>query len=103
MNRRVAITGTGIVSCLGTSVPAVGESLRAARSGITRMPRFEALGLPVLIAGSVTGFEALRDASGIKKRFIARMSKTGVFCALAAQQAVTQAGLGEADLRSPRM
>lgn len=36
--RRVAVTGAGVVSSLGSSVKELHESLRAARSGIRRLP-----------------------------------------------------------------
>ncbi|RYF69390.1 MAG: beta-ketoacyl-ACP synthase I, partial [Comamonadaceae bacterium] len=43
--KRVVITGTGIVSCIGNDQATVTESLRIGRSGIRAMPEFKELGL----------------------------------------------------------
>jgi len=49
--KRVVITGTGIVSCIGNDDAAVTESLRSGRSGIRAMPEFAEMGLRSQVAG----------------------------------------------------
>ena len=55
MERRVVITGTGVVSCAGNSTPAFWESLVSGRSGIGLVTLFDPAGLPSS-AGEVRDF-----------------------------------------------
>jgi 3-oxoacyl-[acyl-carrier-protein] synthase-1 len=54
---RVAITGIGIVSCLGTRVETVGEALRAGRSGIVLDHERQKLGFRSPLTGAIPGFD----------------------------------------------
>ena len=56
--RRVAVTGVGVVSPIGTGVDAFWDCLLAGRSGIGRIRRFDTEGQRVHIAGEVDDFEA---------------------------------------------
>ena len=56
--RRVVVTGMGIVSCLGNTLEDVTKSLHEAKSGITHSDEFEELG----IKSQVCGRPALTDA-----------------------------------------
>jgi len=49
--RRVAVTGMGIVSCLGNSKTQVENALREGRSGIRYMQEYADLGLRSQLAG----------------------------------------------------
>ena len=51
MKKRVVITGTGIVSCIGNNNAEVEASLRESRPGIRAMPAFAELGLRSQVAG----------------------------------------------------
>ncbi len=88
MERRVVITGMGIVSCAGNSVPAFWESLLAGRSGIGPITLFDAAGLPSA-AGEVRGFD-LPELSPKEKRRMARCTR---FAVGAAGEALRSAGL----------
>lgn len=88
MDRRVVITGMGIVSCAGNSVPAFWESLVAGRSGIGPITLFDAAGLPSA-AGEVRGFD-LPELSPKEKRRMARCTR---FAVGAAGEALRSAGL----------
>ena len=88
MERRVVITGMGVVSCAGNSVPAFWESLLAGRSGIGPITLFDAAGLPSA-AGEVRGFD-LPELSPKDKRRMARCTR---FAVGAAGEALTSAGL----------
>ena len=55
--RRVVVTGLGIVSPVGTGVPAAWKSILAGQSGITRISRFDPSAFSSQIAGEVKGFD----------------------------------------------
>jgi len=55
--RRVVVTGLGVISPVGSTVPQAWENLLAGRSGITRVTRFDASRLSCQIAGEVQGFD----------------------------------------------
>lgn len=76
MERRVVISGMGIVSCAGNSVPAFWENLLAGRSGIGPITLFDPAGLPST-AGEVRGFD-LPELSPKEKRRMARYSRFAV-------------------------
>ena len=88
MDRRVVITGMGVVSCAGNSVPTFWESLLAGRSGIGPITLFDAAGLPSA-AGEVRGFD-LPELSPKEKRRMARCTR---FAVGAAGEALRSAGL----------
>ena len=53
MDRRVVITGMGIVSCLGNDKAAVLDSLQQGRSGIRAKDDYREMGFRSQVAGSV--------------------------------------------------
>lgn len=53
MERRVVITGLGVVSPVGTGVEKFWNSLLEGKSGIAPITRFDAADFPVKIAGEV--------------------------------------------------
>ncbi|NTV11713.1 MAG: beta-ketoacyl-ACP synthase II [Zoogloea sp.] len=55
--RRVVITGLGIVSPVGNTIPEAWDSIVNGRSGISEITRFDASTFPVKIAGEVKGFD----------------------------------------------
>lgn len=55
--RRVVITGLGIVSPVGNTVSEAWENVLAGRSGIGRVTRFDAAAFSTQIAGEVRGFD----------------------------------------------
>jgi len=66
--RRVVVTGLGIVSPVGNSVPEAWDSVLAGRSGITRVTRFDPARLSCQIAGEVKGFDLTRYLSAKEAR-----------------------------------
>jgi len=58
MQRRVVITGVGLVSPLGVGTEVTWDGLVSARSGIGPVTRFDASSFPVRIAGEVPSFSA---------------------------------------------
>jgi 3-oxoacyl-[acyl-carrier-protein] synthase II len=55
--RRVVITGIGVVSPVGNDLPAFWESLKAGRSGIGRISAFDTEKFDCQIAGEVSGYD----------------------------------------------
>ncbi|OQX04423.1 MAG: beta-ketoacyl-[acyl-carrier-protein] synthase II [Desulfobacteraceae bacterium IS3] len=56
MDRRVVITGVGLITPLGIGVKQSWEALCAGKSGIGEITRFDASGFPTRIAGEVKNF-----------------------------------------------
>lgn len=97
--RRVAITGMGIVSCLGNDLDTVSSALREGRSGIRHMPDHAELGLRSQVAGKPEiDLEALIDRK--LRRF---MGDAAAYSYIAMREAAADAGLPEDALRSPRV
>ena len=57
MNRRVVITGMGVVTPLGNELETFWQNLLAGRSGISRITRFDTSGYETQIAGEVRDFD----------------------------------------------
>src|SRR5690242_2751936 len=57
--RRVVVTGLGMITPLGASVEKTWAGLKAGKSGISRITRFDAKDLETQIAGEVHDFDAL--------------------------------------------
>ena len=58
MVRRVVVTGLGTVNPLGNDIAAFWEGIKAGRSGVGKITRFETDGLPVKIAAEVKEFKS---------------------------------------------
>src|SRR5438045_3612136 len=90
--RRVVVTGLGIVSPVGNSVPAAWESIVNARSGITAITRFDCSTFPTRIAGEVKNFVAGKYLSAKEARRYDTFIHYGL---VATMEAVTDAGLDD--------
>jgi 3-oxoacyl-[acyl-carrier-protein] synthase-1 len=98
----VAVTGVGLISPLGNDYATVIESLQEGRSGVRAIPEWSEHGLKSLIAGAVVDIEAKKQAAKLPKKILPGMSDGALYCALAARDAVADAGLSESELRDPR-
>jgi 3-oxoacyl-[acyl-carrier-protein] synthase II len=83
----VAVTGLGVVTSLGTGKTENWAALTAGRSGIHRIRRFPTEGLRTTIAGTV-------DHVPVEPYVAPRLSEQ--LATLAAEEAITQAGIGRA-------
>lgn len=99
--RRVAVTGIGLVSCLGHERTRVTDALRRGASGIRSLPSWREHGLKSWIAGDLEGLdEKLADAR-LPKKLLPGMSAAARYCALAALDAVADAGLDPEVMAEP--
>ncbi|MGE0450021.1 MAG: beta-ketoacyl-ACP synthase II [Vicinamibacterales bacterium] len=69
-NRRVVVTGIGLVSTLGIGTEANWLGLLAGTSGVTRVTRFDVTGYAAQIAAEVRGFDPL---NWIEKKEVKKM------------------------------
>ncbi len=90
MNRRVVITGIGLVSSLGIGTAANWAALLAGRSGVTRITRFDVSAYAAQIAAEVKGFDPL---DWIEKKDIKKMDLFIQYAVAASQFAVDDARL----------
>jgi 3-oxoacyl-[acyl-carrier-protein] synthase II len=90
LDRRVVITGTGLVTPLGTGVDKNWEALVAGRSGIRPLSRFDTTQFPVKFGGEVEGFNA---EDWIEKRDIKKMDPFIQYSLAATEQAMRESGL----------
>jgi 3-oxoacyl-[acyl-carrier-protein] synthase II len=90
LNRRVVITGIGLVSSLGIGTAANWASLVAGRSGVTRITRFDVSAYAAQIAAEVKGFDPL---DWIEKKDIKKMDLFIQYAVAASQFAIDDAQL----------
>jgi 3-oxoacyl-[acyl-carrier-protein] synthase II len=88
--RRVVITGLGVISPVGNSVPEAWDSLTAGRSGIGRITKFDPAAFKAQIAGEVKNFDVTAYLSAKEAR---RMDSFIHFGMAAGIQALRDAGL----------
>ncbi len=90
--RKVVVTGLGIVSPVGSTVPSAWESIVSGKSGITRITRFDASSFTSQIAGEVKDFDVHQYLSAKEAR---RMDVFIHYGMAAAIQAVKDAGIDD--------
>jgi 3-oxoacyl-[acyl-carrier-protein] synthase II len=100
VNRRVVVTGLGIISPLGTGIEKSWGGLIEGRSGIGDITRFDASGFSVRIAGEVSDFSA---ADYIERKEIKKMDLFIQYAVAAAKMAVEDAGLAITEKNAERV
>ena len=88
--RRVVVTGLGIVCPVGNSVKEAWTNIRAGKSGITRITRFDASPFASQIAGEVKNFDVSTVLSAKEARRVDVFIHYGI---AAAAEAIKDAGL----------
>ena len=88
--RRVVITGLGIISPVGSTVPAAWDAVLNGRSGIGPVRRFDVSAFPVRFGGEVRGFEVSQYLSPKEAR---RMDDFMHYGVAAGVQAVSDSGI----------
>jgi len=100
MDRRVVITGIGLVSPVGIGREATWQSLLAGRSGIGRITAFDTEGYPSRLGAEVLDFDP-GDVLDAKER--KKTDRYAQFALVAAEEAMAQAGLLAAPPDGERM
>ena len=95
--RRVAITGIGIVSCIGNSTAEVSDSLKNGKSGISRADKYVELGF----RSQIYGMPTLDIEAAVDKRVRRFMGEGAAWNYAAMEQAIADAGLEENDIINP--
>lgn len=88
--RRVVVTGLGIVSPVGIGISAAWDSITNGRSGIGQITRFDASAFNTHIAGEVKGFDPAQYMSGKEARRYDTFIHYGI---AAAKEALADAGI----------
>ena len=89
-NRRVFVTGIGIVSPLGLDAQSTWDGLAEGRSGIDFITAFDTEGFDTRFAAEVKGFD---PEAYLDRKEARRMDRFAQFAAVAAQEACRHAGL----------
>ena len=90
MNRRVVVTGLGLVCGVGNTAPEVWEKLVAGASGMAPITGFDTTGFPVTFAAEVKNFDPLKF---VDKKEARKMGRFIHFAFAATQEALEQSGL----------
>jgi 3-oxoacyl-[acyl-carrier-protein] synthase II len=90
LDRRVVITGVGLLTPLGTGVEKNWEALMAGRSGIGLIEQFDVTDFPVRIAGEIRDFN---PEDWIEKKEIKKMDPFIQYAMATSDQAMRQSGL----------
>jgi 3-oxoacyl-[acyl-carrier-protein] synthase II len=88
--RRVVVTGLGIVSPVGIGVAAAWDSITNGRSGIDKITRFDCTAYGTQIAGEVKGFEPANYMTGKEARRYDTFIHYGI---AASKEALADAGI----------
>ncbi|MBM3293854.1 MAG: beta-ketoacyl-ACP synthase II [Candidatus Aminicenantes bacterium] len=91
--RRVAVTGMGAVTPVGTGLDRFWEGLVAGRNGIARVSHFDSSAFSSQMAAEVRDFEPER---WIDRKSAGRMDRFTQFAVAASEMALADAGLAEA-------
>jgi 3-oxoacyl-[acyl-carrier-protein] synthase II len=97
--KRVVITGVGLVTPLGVGVETNWEALRSGRSGVGPITKFDPSRHPTKIAGEVKGFDPLQF---IDRREVRRMDPFIQYALAAAEFAVRDARIPPSALEGDR-
>ena len=90
MSNRVAITGLGVLSPIGSGKEAFWEALRAGRNGISRVTKFDPSPYPTQFAAQLNGFDF---SPYIDPKWARRMDLTSQMAVSASKMAVKDAGI----------
>jgi len=88
--RRVVVTGVGVVSPLGLTAAATWDALVAGRSGIGKISLFDPSEFPVRIAAEVDGFEPDAIFGRRRAKHLDRVTQLAL---VAAREAIYESGL----------
>ncbi len=98
--RRVVVTGIGVTTPIGHDVASSTASLRAGRHGIRKMPEWDAIeDMHGRLGSTVDGLDLMAHYPRKRRR---TMGKVALLAVHATEEAVTQSGLTDEQLKSHR-
>jgi 3-oxoacyl-[acyl-carrier-protein] synthase II len=100
IERRVVVTGLGMITPLGIGMDASWEALKAGKSGVKPITRFDSTDFPTRIAGEVEGFV---PEDYIEPKEVKKMDRFIHFGVAAADMAVRDAGLAVTEEMAERL
>ncbi|MEW4490201.1 beta-ketoacyl-ACP synthase II [Thalassoglobus sp. JC818] len=92
MLKRVVVTGLGVVTSLGCEVSEFWDSICAAKSGVSKIRRFDCSNFKVQFGGEVQNFE-LTEHMDLLEKDVRRLDRFVQFAMAAAQKAITDSGI----------
>ncbi|MFP6584556.1 MAG: beta-ketoacyl-[acyl-carrier-protein] synthase family protein [Candidatus Hydrogenedentota bacterium] len=100
MGHQVAITGMGIISCLGLNLADVSHSLQNGRSGIMFDEERVKAGFRSPLTGKIVDFDP--ENWGLKRKHLKTMGEPAQYGYTAALDAIADAGLDDEQIQNPR-
>jgi 3-oxoacyl-[acyl-carrier-protein] synthase II len=100
LNRRVVVTGLGLICGVGNTAPEVWKNLLAGKSGMAPITHFDASGFACTFAAEVKGFDPL---DFVEKKEARKMGRFIHLAMAAAAEAMAQSGLQVSDAIAPRV
>lgn len=89
--KRVVVTGLGVITSVGNDIPSFWESLKEGKSGIGRTQTFDVSKFDSRIAGEVKDFDPA--LYGLSSKDLKRMDKFVRYAVASTKQAITDSGL----------
>src|SRR6202021_4230630 len=90
LQRRVVVTGIGLVCAVGNTVPEIWTNLLAGKSGMAPITGFDTTGFSVTFAAEVKNFDPLKF---VDKKESRKMGRFTHYAFAATQEAMAQSGL----------
>jgi len=94
LDRRVVVTGIGLVCAVGNTAPEAWENLVAGKSGVAPITQFDTTGFSVTFAAEVKNFDPLQF---VDKKEARKMGRFIHFALAASQEAMKHSGLTVTD------
>ncbi len=90
MNRRVVVTGVGLLTAVGLDAAESWQNLLAGKSGVAPITHFDTTGFAVNIAAEVKGFDPLQF---VEKKELKKMGNFIIYALAATREALKQSQL----------
>jgi 3-oxoacyl-[acyl-carrier-protein] synthase II len=104
VDRRIVITGLGAITPAGVGVAALAGAIRAGRSAVRTVARFDASRYPSRVAGEVPEFDPTEGIRKDQGRYVKKMAKVMALdiqlAVAAANQAILDTGLPVGDAKA---
>ena len=98
--RRVVVTGLGIVSPLGNDLDSTWSNIISGKSGAGRITKFDPAGFSTTFAAELKGYN---EASGLSSKEIRRIDPFIQYALTASDQAITDSNLSLDDIEKTRI